>query len=128
MLKILRFGSRTFVGGKKKYHSSKLELLALKRAVCEHFQDYLFYVPYFNLYTDYNPLTYIKTSCKVNATAQRWIKERTDFNLTLHYKPCMGNVVTDTLEDLQVFLEICSVDQVKAKLDDAVNHAHNYEA
>ena len=40
----------------------------------------------------------------------------------------MGNVVTDTLEDLQVFLEICSVDQVKAKLDDAVNHAHNYEA
>ena len=51
MLKILKFGSRTFAGVKKKYHSSKLEFLALKRAMCEVVQDYLFYVPHFNLYT-----------------------------------------------------------------------------
>ena len=88
-LRVLGFGSRTLVGAEKIYHSSKLEFLALKWAVCEHFRDYLFYVPHF----DNNPLTYIKSSCKVNATGQRWINELTDFNFTIHYKPGVENVV-----------------------------------
>ena len=96
---------------RKKYYSSKLEFLALYWVVCEHFRDYLFYVPHFDVYTDYNPLTYIKSSCKVNATGQRWINKLTDFNFTLHYKFSVENIVADTLsrlpinnvEDLQAF-------------------------
>ena len=109
--RVLGFGSRTLVGAEKKYYSSKLEFLALKWAVCEHFRDYLFYVPRFDVYTDYNPLTYIKSSCKVNATGQRWINKLTDFNFTVHYKFSVENIVADTLsrlpinnvEDLQAF-------------------------
>ena len=94
--------SRTLVGAEKEYHSSKLEFLALKWAVYEHFRDYFFYVSHFDVYTDYNLLTYIKSSCKVNAIGQRWINELTDFNFTVHYKPGVENVVADTLSRLPI--------------------------
>ena len=135
-LRVLGFGSHTLVGAEKKYHSSKLEFLALKWVVCEHFRDYLFYVPRFDVYTDYNSLTYIKSLCKVNATGQRRINELTDFNFTVHYKPDVENAVADTasrlpindVEDLQAFSGLCSVDEVKAIFDGAVNQAQNGEA
>ena len=104
--------------------------------MCELFRDYLFYAPHFDFYTDYNPLTYIKSSCKVNATGQRWINQLTDFHFTVHYKPGVENVMADTLswlpisdvEDLQDFSGLCSVDEVKAIFDGAVNQAQNGEA
>ena len=119
------------VGAEKKYDSPKLEFLALKWAVCEHFRDYLFHVLHFDVYTDYNPLTYIKSSCKVNATGQRWINKLTDFNFTVHYKFSVENIVADTLsrlpinnvEDLQDFSGLCSVDEVRTIFDIAVNQA-----
>ena len=45
----------------KNYHSTKLEFLALKWAVMEHFKEYLLYQP-FLVKTDNNPLTYIMTT------------------------------------------------------------------
>ena len=44
-------------GGELKYHSSKLEFLALKWAVTEQFREYLQYQP-FLVCTDNNLLTY----------------------------------------------------------------------
>jgi len=41
--RVIGFGSRSQVGPEKKYHSSKLEFLGLKWAVCDHFHDYLQY-------------------------------------------------------------------------------------
>ena len=52
------FGSRELKGGEAKYHSSKLEFLALKWAITEQFQEYLQYRP-FTVLTDNNPLTYV---------------------------------------------------------------------
>ena len=52
------FGSRELKGGEAKYHSSKLEFLALKWAITEQFREYLQYRP-FTVLTDNNPLTYI---------------------------------------------------------------------
>ena len=49
------FGSRELKGGEAKYHSSKLEFLALKWAVTEQFREYLQYGP-FKVRTDNNPL------------------------------------------------------------------------
>ena len=46
---------------KKNYHSTKLEFLALKCAVTEHFKEYLPFQP-FLVRTDNNPLTYIMTT------------------------------------------------------------------
>ena len=79
---------------------------------------------------------YIKSSCKVNATGQRWINELTDFNFTVHYKLGVENVVADTLswlpinnvEVLQTFSGLCSVDGVKAIFDGTVDQAQNGEA
>ena len=62
------------------YLSSDLQFLALKWAVCKHFRYYLFCFPHFYTYADYNPLTYIKNTCKFNATGQRWTN-----GLAFHY-------------------------------------------
>lgn len=54
-------------------HAGKLEFLALKWAVCERFRDYLFQAPSFVVYTDNNPLIYVLTTAKLNASGQRWV-------------------------------------------------------
>ena len=59
-LRTLGFGSRTLVGAEKKYRSSKLEFLGLKWTICDHFRDYLYYAEHFDVYIDFNTLTYIK--------------------------------------------------------------------
>ena len=51
----------------KNYHSTKLEFLALKWAVTEHFKEYLLYQP-FLVKTDNNPLTYIMSTPNLDAT------------------------------------------------------------
>ena len=50
------FASWELKGGEPRYHSSKLEFLALKWAVTEQFHEYLQYQP-FTVQTDNNPLT-----------------------------------------------------------------------
>ena len=40
------YGSRALTPHKKNYHSTKLEFLALKWAVTEHFKEYLLYQPF----------------------------------------------------------------------------------
>ena len=69
-IRVIGHGSRTLTGSEEKYHSSKLDFLALKWAICDHFKDYLFYSQHYEVYTDFNPQIYIKVSCKVNATLQ----------------------------------------------------------
>ena len=96
---ILGFGSRTLVGTKKKYHSSKLEILELKQRICDHFCDYLYYAEHFHLYTDFNDLTYIKTSCKHKATGQTWVNELAKFQFSVNYKPGIQNNVADSLQN-----------------------------
>ncbi|KAL4008817.1 hypothetical protein ACER0C_002669 [Sarotherodon galilaeus] len=65
----------------------KLEFLALKWAVTEKFRDYLYYAPTFTVFTDNNPLTYILSSAKLNATGCRWVAELADFHFTIRYRP-----------------------------------------
>ena len=57
----IAYASHGLKGGELKYHSSKLEFLALKWAVTEQFREYLQYQP-FLVCTDNNPLTYIMTT------------------------------------------------------------------
>ena len=60
------FGSRELKGGEAKYHSSKLEFLALKWAITEQFREYLQYRP-FTVLTANNPLTYVLTTPNLDA-------------------------------------------------------------
>ena len=41
--RVISYGSRSLLPAEKNYHSTKLEFLALKWAVCEKFRDYLGY-------------------------------------------------------------------------------------
>ena len=96
-LRILGLGRRTLINAETRYYNSKLEFLALKWAISDHFRDYLYYTNHFDVYTYYNPLTYVKTSCKHNATGQRWVNDFANFTFTIHCKPGMQNTVVDSL-------------------------------
>ena len=61
------YGSWALTKHEKNYHSTKLEFLALKWAITEHFKEYLLYQP-FLVKTDNNPLTYIMTTPYLNTT------------------------------------------------------------
>ena len=66
----IAFGSPSLTLSENNYHSSKLEFLALKWSVTEHFKEYLAYVP-FVLRTNNNPLTYVLTMPNLDATGHR---------------------------------------------------------
>ena len=61
------YGSWALAAHEKNYHSTKLEFLALKWAIMEHFKEYLLYQP-FLVRTGNNPLTYIMITPNLDAT------------------------------------------------------------
>ena len=65
----IAYGSKALSKSEKNYHSSKLEFLALKWAVTEHFREYFQYSPEpFLIRTDNNPLTYMMMTPNLDAT------------------------------------------------------------
>lgn len=106
-LRVIAYGSRTLTTSERNYHlhSGKLEFLALKWAITEKFRDYLYYAPTFTVFTDNNPLTYILTSAKLNATGSRWVAELADFHFTIRYRPGKENVDADSLSRMPVNIE-----------------------
>ena len=64
---LVAYGNRVLTTHEKNYHSTKLEFLALKWAITEHFREYLLYQP-FLVKTDNNPLTYVMTTLNLDAT------------------------------------------------------------
>lgn len=84
-------------------HSGKFEFLAMKWAICEMFWEYLYYAPSFIVYTDNNPLTYILTTAKLNATTHQWIAELADFSFPIKYRP--GKVNEDGLSWMPLDME-----------------------
>ena len=48
-------------------------------------------------FTDNNPLTYLLTKAKLDATGQRWVASLTNYNFKLHYKSGKLNVEADAL-------------------------------
>ena len=91
---VVGYGSRRLTPAKRNYHlhSGKLEFLALKWAISNKFRHYLFYGPSFAVFTDNNPLTYVMSSPKLNATGHRWVPELAEYNFTIKYRPGKTNV------------------------------------
>ena len=90
------YGSRALTPHGKNYHLTKLEFLALKWAVTEHFKEYLLYQP-FLVKTDNNPLTYIMTTPNLDATSHQWVGALAQFNFELEYQKGCDNTVADML-------------------------------
>ena len=78
------YASRELKGGEGKYHSSKLEFLALKWAITNQFKEYLQYKP-FTVCTDNNPLTYMMTTPNLDAIGHRWVAALAGYNMTIEY-------------------------------------------
>lgn len=110
---VIAYASRTLTKAERNYHlhSGKLEFLALKWAVTERFQDYLISSSC-TVYTDNNPLTYVLSTAKLNATGQRWVAELADFDITIKYRPGRENGDADGLSrmpcDIETMIEECS--------------------
>ena len=90
------YGSQALTAHEKNYHSTKLEFLALKWAIMEHFKEYLLYQP-FLVRTDNNPLMYIMTTPNLDATGHQWVGTLAKFNFWLEYQKGQDNMVADML-------------------------------
>ena len=107
------YGSRALMAHEKNYHSTKLEFLALKWAVMEHFKEYLPYQP-FLVKTNNNPLTYIMMTPNLNVTGHQWVGALARFNFQLEYQKGCDNTVADVLSQITTHL---NPDMVRSILD-----------
>ena len=97
-VRVIAYASRSLRPGEKSmrdYSSAKIELLALKWSVCEKFKDYLLGSK-FTVYTDSNPLVYVKSS-KLGAAQIRWLSELALYNFDIVYRTGKSNLVADAL-------------------------------
>ena len=70
--------------------------MALKWAITDRFHKYL-YGGIFEVFTDKNPLTYILTSAKLDATGQRWVAALNIYNFQIFYRSGRSNKNVDAL-------------------------------
>ena len=113
-VRAIAYASRSLQKAEKKYHSTKLEFLALRWAITEQFRDYLLSVDHFDVFTDNNPLLYTMQSSRLNANGQRWVSELSEFRFDIHYRPGIINKDADCLSrlplDIEKYTELCSED------------------
>ena len=128
VLWVIAYGSHTLSPSERNYHlhSGKLEFLALKLSICEQFWDCLYYAPSFRVYTDNNPLTYVLTSAKLNATGLHWIGELADFNFDIRYRPGKTHVDADSFSripfDFEAYMKSCT-EELLPEVTQAVTHS-----
>ena len=116
---LVAYGSRALTAHEKNYHSTKLEFLALKWAVPEHFKEYLLYQP-FLVKTDNNPLTYIMTTPNLDGTGHQWVGALVKCNFQSEYQKGWDNAVADALSWITTRL---GAEAVQAILDGATTGA-----
>ena len=93
---VIAYASRSLNKAERRYDAHKLEFLALKWAVTDRFHEYL-YGGNFDVYTDNNPLTYIMTTAKLDATGQRWVAALSLYNFQIYYRSGKTNANADAL-------------------------------
>ena len=109
------YGSWVLTTHGKNYHSMKLEFLALKWAVTEHFKEYLLYQP-FLVRTDNNPLMYIMSTPNLDATGHCWVSAPAKYDFRLEYQKGRDNAAADALSRITTHLK---PEAVQAILDRA---------
>uniref|UniRef100_A0A1B8Y8L1 Gypsy retrotransposon integrase-like protein 1 n=1 Tax=Xenopus tropicalis TaxID=8364 RepID=A0A1B8Y8L1_XENTR len=95
-LRPVAYHSRSLAPSEKNFPVHKLEFLALKWAIVDKLHDFLYGVE-FEVRTDNNPLTYILTTAKLDATGHRWLAALSNYSFTLKYKPGPRNIGADAL-------------------------------
>ncbi|KAL7841512.1 hypothetical protein SRHO_G00252030 [Serrasalmus rhombeus] len=93
---VIAYASRGLSQSEARYSAHKLEFLALKWAVVDKFQDYL-YGHSFTVVTDNNPLRYILTMAKLDATSYRWLAALSTYSFDIQYRAGKQNQDADGL-------------------------------
>ena len=95
---VIAYASRSLHPSEKSmrdYSSAKIELMALKWSICDKFKDYLLGSK-FTVFTDNNPLCYIKSS-KLGAAQIRWLSELALYDFDIIYRTGKSNLVANAL-------------------------------
>ncbi|CAI5662959.1 unnamed protein product [Oreochromis niloticus] len=129
-LRAIAYASRGLSKSEQNYPTHKLEFLALKWAVCEKFNDYL-YGSSFTVLTDNNPLTYVLTTAKLDAAGHRWLAALSTYNFNIKYRAGQANKDADGLsrrpqepprEDEAFVKEKARIDDMKERLINMPNN------
>ena len=97
-IRVIAYASRSLRPSEKSmrdYSSTKIELMALKWSICDKFKDYLLGSK-FTVFTDNNPLCYIKSS-KLGAAQIRWLSKLALYDFDIVYCTGKSNLVADAL-------------------------------
>ena len=94
--RVIAYASRGLRKSERNYPAHKLEFLCLKWAVTDKFHDYL-YGNSFTVCTDNNPLTYVLSSAKLDATGHRWLAALGSYDFKLVYRSGRANGDADGL-------------------------------
>ena len=94
--RVISFASRGLKRSEKNYPASKLEFVALKWAVTRKLHGYL-YGTMFTIVTEYNPLTYVLTRAKLDATGHRWLSSLACYHFDIRYSSGRTNTAADIL-------------------------------
>ena len=105
---LVTYASWELKGGEKKYHSLKLEFLALKWAMTDQFKEYLWYRP-FTVRTDNNPLTYVMTTPNLDAIGHQWVTTMARYNMTIEYLKGADNKVAGLMSWVHECLDLETV-------------------
>ena len=105
--RVIAYASRSLSPSEKNYPAHKLGFLALKWAVTDKFYDYL-YGHNFSVLTDNNPMTYVLTSVKLDATGHRWQAALAAFDFDIKYRPGINNANADGLSRLPALVNYCT--------------------
>ena len=130
------FRSHSLTPAEKNYHSLKLEFLALKWSMMEHFKEYLTYAP-FVVRMDNNFFTYVLTTPNLDAMGHRWVGALASFEFSLEYQKGMDNGAANALSrvpvnhdcmTVQLLLKavIGTTDRSKAEANEALLCKHAY--
>ena len=125
--RVISYASRGLKNAERNYPAHKSEFLALKWAVCDKFHDYL-YGSKVDIYTDNNPLTYVTTTAKLDATGHRWLAALASYDTTIRYRCGKSNTDADALSRYReiphsTIKAICNVSVTPYISTLATNHA-----
>ena len=95
-LRVIAYASRGLTKSEVNYPAHKKEFLALKWSVTDKFHDYL-YGGKFTVVTDNNPLTYVLSTAKLDATGYRWLAALSVYNFDLRYRRGLDHSDADGL-------------------------------
>ncbi|KAL1252085.1 hypothetical protein QQF64_019881 [Cirrhinus molitorella] len=94
--RVIAYASRGLSPPETRYPAHKLEFLALKWAVTDKFHDHL-YGRKFSVLTDNNPLKYVMSSAKLDATGQQWVSHLSIYDFDIQYRRGQDNSNADAL-------------------------------